>query len=751
MIAVGYGVCGLGVVGIRARTIPLAIPRVHDCIALFLGSDRAYKEQFSRYPGTYYISAGWVQEKATPQFSGDKKGRCGPDEADFEALVGRYGQANADAIRYFLNSWQRNYQRAAFIDTGVAGKERYADIAKAMAAEFGWNYEDVAGSNELLKKLLTQRNTSEEILIVPPHHVTAYDAAGAGLKAVPIWAKSQGSPSHAKSVLDGQRPEGDPSGAAARLGLGIDAGGTYTDVAVYDFQDNRVVQKAKALTTKWDFTIGIGNALDQLDAELLRPVDLVSISTTLATNAIVEGRGQKVGLLILPPYGLFDPLDIPYRPIAVLRGKLEINGSEIAPIDPDQVRAVVRDMIDTRQVAAFAVTGYASHVNPSHELKVKEIIHEQTGLHVSCGHEVARGVNYRIRAETAVLNARIIPCLEAFIDDVRESLHARGIDAPEMVVKSDGSLMNMQSARRRPIETILSGPAASVAGARYLVGATDALVVDIGGTTTDTAVIRNGVVATCEDGATVGGWRTLVKALDMRTLGLGGDSLITCQRRNIRIGPGRVAPISWLARRHGGTMEALNYLRRQLDYFDSSTGGMELLVLNGHDHGLPMSQGEARIVELLGEGPLSLQEISRRIDYVTWEFLPLQRLEESHVIQRCGLTPTDLLHVTSEVDLWDGAAARARDGAICRADRGGLPAIRTQSPGPVRSHADGGAAQETDGPAGGSGHAGRFAGGDGDDRQSPGRRVARLQGSRPPAQADYRDRRPGAVLPAAGG
>ena len=85
---------------------------------------------------------------------------------------------------------------------------------------------------------------------------------------------------------------------------------------------------------------------------------------------------------------------------------------------------------------------------------------------------------------------------------------------------------------------------------------------------------------------------------------------------------------------------------------------MELLVLNGHDHGLPMSQGEARIVELLGEGPLSLQEISRRIDYVTWEFLPLQRLEESHVIQRCGLTPTDLLHVTSEVDLWDGAAAR---------------------------------------------------------------------------------------------
>jgi hypothetical protein len=75
MIAIGYGVCGLGTVGIHARTIPLAIPRVHDCIALFLGSDRAYKEQFSRYPGTYYISAGWVQEKATPQSSGDNKSK----------------------------------------------------------------------------------------------------------------------------------------------------------------------------------------------------------------------------------------------------------------------------------------------------------------------------------------------------------------------------------------------------------------------------------------------------------------------------------------------------------------------------------------------------------------------------------------------------------------------------------------------------------------------------------------------------
>ena len=168
------------------------------------------------------------------------------------------------------------------------------------------------------------------------------------------------------------------------MGLGIDAGGTYTDAVLYDFQRDQVVEKAKALTTKWDFTIGISEALDRLTPALLEHVDLVSISTTLATNAIVEGRGQKVGLLIFPPYGLFDPPDIAYRPIGILEGQLEIDGRVILPVDPDQVRREVRRMLEEEKVGAFAVSGYASHVNPAHELEVKAIIEQETGFRVSC-------------------------------------------------------------------------------------------------------------------------------------------------------------------------------------------------------------------------------------------------------------------------------------------------------------------------------------------------------------------------------
>lgn len=135
-IVVGYGLCGRGTVGLHARHVPLAIPRVHDCIALFLGSDEAYRRQFSRFPGTYYVSAGWIEEKAQPPQQQQQEAaiQCSPDCLTLGQLVERYGAANADAIRTFLNSWQRNYQRAAFIDTGVSGPRR-REVQRMLADE----------------------------------------------------------------------------------------------------------------------------------------------------------------------------------------------------------------------------------------------------------------------------------------------------------------------------------------------------------------------------------------------------------------------------------------------------------------------------------------------------------------------------------------------------------------------------------------------------------------------------------------
>ena len=349
--------------------------------------------------------------------------------------------------------------------------------------------------------------------------------------------------------------------------MGVDAGGTYTDAVIFDLEKNITICKAKSLTTRWDFTVGISKALEQLDQDFLRKIELVSLSTTLATNAIVENEGQKVGLIIMPPFGLDIAQNISYRPKSIIQGQLDITGREIMPVNPDEIRSVVSRMIENHNVTAFAVSGFAGSINPEHELQVKKIIQEETGLFVSCGHELSDTLNFQTRAVTAMLNARIIPRLANLLLDLEKVMERYGIDSPVVVVKGDGTLMSSEMAKMRPVETILSGPAASVAGARHLTGINDALVVDMGGTTTDTAALSSGLVSLNEEGSNVGGHRTHVKALDIRTIGLGGDSLIRYERTQFLIGPKRVAPIAWLGRNWPGTETALNYLSLHLKHY----------------------------------------------------------------------------------------------------------------------------------------------------------------------------------------
>lgn len=135
-----------------------------------------------------------------------------------------------------------------------------------------------------------------------------------------------------------------------------------------------MVAKAKAPTTHWDYAIGIGGALDLLPPELLRQVNEVAVSTTLATNAIVEGRGQRVGLLLMPPAGDDGLERISHRPMRVIPGQMAIDGTELAPTDLDAAARVARELVVAEHVRAFAVTGYASSVNPAHELAVMQAV-----------------------------------------------------------------------------------------------------------------------------------------------------------------------------------------------------------------------------------------------------------------------------------------------------------------------------------------------------------------------------------------
>jgi N-methylhydantoinase A/oxoprolinase/acetone carboxylase beta subunit len=670
-LAIGYGVCGRGTVGIRARGIPLAIPRVHDCIALFLGGDEPYQEQFQKCPGTYYLSHGWHRARHLAQAPERRHAWMGDAKVYFDELVQRYGLRHAEATFAFFDSWRSNYRRAAFIDTGEDAAPEAEAFARKLAEQNRWRFEKIKGSTRLLHWLIAATGTSDEILVVPPEHITAFDAARGRLSAHPI--ASAGSPA-ADAVRQVRLPGEGPAAPCGtlRVGLGIDAGGTYTDAVIYDFHGQRVLAKNKALTTKWDFCIGIRAALAGLGRQHLHAVQLVSVSTTLATNALVENDGQKVGLLLMPPPGFDTARDRLHAPQAVLSARLDITGRELEAPDEAEVRRTVRRMRTHDGVEAFAVSGYAGAINPEHELTIQRLVRSETGCFVSCGHELSQMLNFKMRALTAVHNARIVPRLTRLLEDVAAVLLQIGVNAPVMVVRGDGALMSRRMAMQRPVETILSGPAASVAGARHLTGLKDAVVIDMGGTTTDIAALAGGEVRLCAAGSRVGPVRTHVQALDIQTTGLGGDSLILFKSGEWQIGPRRVAPVAWLGGDGRDLGPAFDYLAANRRRLGDNSAAAQMLTLNHRGLDRPTSDLEERILDLLGRRPYSLLELADALQIMHASLLPLARLESLFAVQRSGLTPTDLLHAAGRFVRWDAAAA-ARMLAIVAALAGTSP------------------------------------------------------------------------------
>jgi N-methylhydantoinase A/oxoprolinase/acetone carboxylase beta subunit len=443
----------------------------------------------------------------------------------------------------------------------------------------------------------------------------------------------------------------------AALGLGIDAGGTYTDAVIYDLAGRRLVAKAKALTTYHDFVEGIRGALEQLPPDLLRSVAVTSLSTTLATNSVVEGRGHKVGLIVLSPWDWFAE-EIGHDPWVRVPGSVDISGDVIEPLDEDACRSAAARLVGEERCAAVVVAGYGTIRNPEQANRVREIVRGATGVPVVCAHEVSRRMNGVRCAQTAVANARLLPVIQHLIESVHSALAAFGVPGRLMVVKGDGTPVDESVARARPVETILSGPAASVSGARILTGLQDALVMDIGGTTTDCAVLEQGHVAVSPDGARVGSWVMTVDVAEICTVGLGGDSRIDFTRdRQLTIGPQRNVPFAYLAQlspRIGRFLSGFD--DRQLRAAPDASV-LDVLVKGGPSP-LALTEREEALMALLADGPVPALEAARLLDIPSHRLLPTTRLEGAGMIKRGALTPTDLLHVTGQFVRWDAGASR---------------------------------------------------------------------------------------------
>jgi N-methylhydantoinase A/oxoprolinase/acetone carboxylase beta subunit len=469
------------------------------------------------------------------------------------------------------------------------------------------------------------------------------------------------------------------------VALGIDTGGTYTDAVLVDHNTGEVLAEAKALTTRHNLSIGIGEAMAAVfeAKKSLSPkdVDLVALSTTLATNAIAEGQGSPVCLLLIgydrdlmEQYGFHQELvtdDVVY-----LRGGHDVLGNEVAPLDEEAAREAI--LARRGKVEAFAVSGYFGVRNPMHELRVRALVEELTApargqlqglpLPVTCGHELTTRLNAVRRATTVALNACLIPLLRELIATVRRTLEEQAIIAPLMVVKGDGSLVRAEWAMQRPIETILSGPAASAVGAWHLAGRRNVWVVDVGGTTTDIAALRDGQPRLNPEGARVGRWRTMVEAVDVHTTGLGGDSHVRFDRqRRLLIGPRRVVPLCLLASEHP---EVVDELRRQAASQERGDGAAQF-VMSWRRPINWLSDEDMVLLRRLEAGPRSLARLTSETRYGWLLRRRIEQLEAQLVVQRAGFTPTDALHVLGRFQRWNAEASWL--GAEILAAQAGLP------------------------------------------------------------------------------
>ncbi len=442
--------------------------------------------------------------------------------------------------------------------------------------------------------------------------------------------------------------------------LGVDTGGTYTD-AVLVRDEREVIASAKALTTRQDLSIGIGDAIEAVLAQsgvMPDQIGLASLSTTLATNALVEGQGGRVGLVYigfrerdLDTHGLTEALA--GDPALVLGGGHNHAGSEAAALDEPALSAWLETDLGA---SAFAVASQFATRNPSHELRVAEMIRTATGKPVSCSHHLSAKLNGPKRALTALLNARLVGMIARLIEKAEGTLTRFGIDAPLMVVRGDGALISSAQARERPIETILSGPAASIVGARWMTGADHALVSDIGGTTTDVAVLRDGRPMIDPAGAQVGPWRTMVEAVAMRTTGLGGDSEVHVIDEGlvggVTLGPRRVIPVSLIALEDPAALHAVLDDQLRNDTPGEHDGRFVRLVPGVETDGL--GPKDTALLERIGTGVKPLGAVLRnRMDSAA-----LRRLVARGLVQVAGVTPSDASHVLGRLDAWDAEAAR---------------------------------------------------------------------------------------------
>lgn len=447
-----------------------------------------------------------------------------------------------------------------------------------------------------------------------------------------------------------------------KIGIGIDTGGTCTDAVVYQFTDKKILAYAKTHTTKDDLSRGIGRALERLPRDLVKQAEVIALSTTLATNACVENKGGRAKLVLFGAspevmakncerYGM--TLD---DTVLMVDSKTRTNGEIVELPDWDEFESNMEQNFSSYEAAGI-VELFAKKTGAVLEKEATDRIHNHYQIPIVCGNELFSEYNIIKRGASTLLNARLISIIEGFTDAVKIALKNLNIKAPFVIVRSDGSLMTEKFAKIRPIETLLCGPVASVMGAVELANEQNAMIIDMGGTTTDIAFVKDGDAKKVNGGVHIGKWNTFVKGLFVDTFGLGGDSgVLVAENKGIVLEDEKVMPLSMAADRYPDLLPRLKKISEKPLALSGERDSIYLTLrdIEGKDS---YSQMEQNLAALLHQNPLSLEEAGNQMG-ITLLPSQIQRLIREGVIIRCGVTPTDAMHCLGDFTKYSVEAAR---------------------------------------------------------------------------------------------
>jgi N-methylhydantoinase A len=322
--------------------------------------------------------------------------------------------------------------------------------------------------------------------------------------------------------------------------IGLDVGGTHTDVVLLD--NDGVKKEVKVPTDPLDLFNSVLSALTSI-TEGFNPVEIdrIVLSTTLTTNAIVQNKMTPVGMIVSSGPGI-DPESFRTNTnYFTVSGSIDHRGREIEPINVDEINEIAGHL-KNEGIRYVGVVGKFSVRNPCHELAITRILNKSFEK-VFMGHRISGNLNFARRIDTTFLNASVYPLHREFYQAVKRSLETRGLNLPLRLLKADGGNMKFESSIENPALTILSGPAASVMGAvPFGPPAEDTLVMDIGGTTTDMAVLIGSAPVLNPLGIDLDNYKTLIRSLESLSIGLGGDSAVKIRDGEIHIGPERKGP-----------------------------------------------------------------------------------------------------------------------------------------------------------------------------------------------------------------